>query len=206
MHRTDKYLQHSWIISLVSPNCWVFIYKLSGCGFGSRCSHLNLRYPLVLSKEFLCIQTTIECRLTLKRVRDIIRTYSQMHSTDKYSQYSLIVCPVWLNGWVFVYELSGCEFESRCRAMFINKLSILVKKSWSDGFGFSEETWRVLFQSMFSISFSKAFGSELWNDLFSFTLCSWTPVSCPRTSRNWVRWSKIEVAIFPEMILLGALL
>ena len=22
--------------------------------------------------------------------------------------------PVWLNGWVFVYELSGCEFESRC--------------------------------------------------------------------------------------------
>ena len=22
--------------------------------------------------------------------------------------------PVWLNGWVFVYELSGCRFESRC--------------------------------------------------------------------------------------------
>ena len=22
--------------------------------------------------------------------------------------------PVWLNGWVFVYELSGCGFESRC--------------------------------------------------------------------------------------------
>ena len=22
--------------------------------------------------------------------------------------------PVWLNGWVFIYELSGCGFESRC--------------------------------------------------------------------------------------------
>ena len=31
---------------------------------------------LVLSKEFLDIQTTIECRFTLKRVRDMIRTHS----------------------------------------------------------------------------------------------------------------------------------
>ena len=27
---------------------------------------------------------TIECGFTLKRVRDMIRTYSQMHRTDKY--------------------------------------------------------------------------------------------------------------------------
>ena len=32
-----------------------------------------------LSKEFLDIQATIECRFTLKCVRDMIRTYSQMH-------------------------------------------------------------------------------------------------------------------------------
>ena len=25
-----------------------------------------------------------------------------------------IVWPVWLNGWVFIYELSGCGFESSC--------------------------------------------------------------------------------------------
>ena len=37
-----------------------------------------------------------------------------MHRTDKYSQHSSTIWPVWLNGWVFVYELSGCEFESRC--------------------------------------------------------------------------------------------
>ena len=35
-----------------------------------------------------------------------------MHHTDKYSQHSSIIWPVWLNGWVFVYKLSGCGFES----------------------------------------------------------------------------------------------
>ena len=66
------------------------------------------------SKEFLDIQATIECGFTLKRVRDMIKTYSQMHRTDKYSQHSSIIWPAWLNGWVFVYELSGCGFESSC--------------------------------------------------------------------------------------------
>ena len=49
-------------------------------------------------KEFLDIQATIECGFTLKRVRDMTRTYSQMHRTDKYSQHSSIIWPVWLNG------------------------------------------------------------------------------------------------------------
>ena len=37
-----------------------------------------------------------------------------MHHTDKYSQHSSIIWLVWLNGWVFVYELCGCGFESSC--------------------------------------------------------------------------------------------
>ena len=45
------------------------------------------------SKEFLDIQATIECGFTLKRVRDMIKTYSQMHRTDKYSQHSSIIWP-----------------------------------------------------------------------------------------------------------------
>ena len=44
------------------------------------------------------IQATIECGFTLKRVRDMIKTYSQMHRTDKYSQHSSIIWPAWLNG------------------------------------------------------------------------------------------------------------
>ena len=39
---------------------------------------------------------------------------SQMDRTDKYSQHSSIIWPIWLNGWVFVYELSGCGLKSRC--------------------------------------------------------------------------------------------
>ena len=63
------------------------LYEVSGCGFESSST-----------KEFLDIQATIECGFTLKRVRDMIRTYSQMHRTDKYSQHSSIIWPVWLNG------------------------------------------------------------------------------------------------------------
>ena len=66
------------------------------------------------SESTIDIQATIECGFTLKRVRDMIITYSQMHRTDKFSQHSSIIWPAWLNGWVFVYELSGCGFESSC--------------------------------------------------------------------------------------------
>ena len=52
----------------------------------------------VLSKEFFDIQATIECRLTLKRVREMIRKYSQINHADKYSHHSSIISPVWLNG------------------------------------------------------------------------------------------------------------
>ena len=62
---------------------------------------------LVSSKEFLDIQATIEYGFTLKRVQDMVRTYSQLHRTDKYSEHSSIIRSVWPNGCVFVYEQSG---------------------------------------------------------------------------------------------------
>ena len=68
----------------------------------------------VLSKESLDIQATIECGFALKCVHDMIRTYSQTHHTDKCSQHSSIIWPVWRNSWVFVYVPSGCGFESCC--------------------------------------------------------------------------------------------
>ena len=37
-----------------------------------------------------------------------------MHRIDKYSEHGSIVWPVWPNGSVFVYELSGSGFESSC--------------------------------------------------------------------------------------------
>ena len=72
-----NYSRHRSIIWPVWPNGWVFVYELSGCGFESSCSHLNLDFAPASSKDFLDIQGTIECRFTLKRVLDMIRTYSQ---------------------------------------------------------------------------------------------------------------------------------
>ena len=51
-----------------------------------------------LEIQFLDIQTTIECGFTLKRVPDMIRTYSQTHRTDKYSKHSSTIWSVWLHG------------------------------------------------------------------------------------------------------------
>ena len=66
---------------------------------------------------------------TLKRVRDMTRTYSQVHRTDKYSQHSSINCSIWPNGLVFVYELSGCGLESSCshkESFFYNGITKLT--------------------------------------------------------------------------------
>ena len=52
----------------------------------------------VSSEEFLEIQATIECGFTMKRVRDMIRAYSQMHRIDKYSQQNSIIWSVSING------------------------------------------------------------------------------------------------------------
>ena len=71
------------------------------------------------SNEFLDIQATVDCGFTLKLVRDMIKTYNQLRHTDKYSQHSSIICPVWPNGLVFIYELSGCGFESRCSPLIL---------------------------------------------------------------------------------------
>ena len=72
MHGTDKYSQYSSIIWPVSLNPCVFVYELSGYGFESRRSHLTFRLLPAPRKELLVIQTSIECRLSLKRVGERI--------------------------------------------------------------------------------------------------------------------------------------
>ena len=71
-------------------------------------------WHLLGARSSLTFRQTWECRFTLKLVRDMIIIYSQTHQTDKYSHHSSIIWLIWLNDWVFVYELSGCGFASRC--------------------------------------------------------------------------------------------
>ena len=74
-----------------------------------------------LNKEFLDIQANYRVLIHSELVRDMIITYSQMHRTDNYSQHISVVWPVWLNGWVFVYQLTGCGFESHWYHLNLNK-------------------------------------------------------------------------------------
>ena len=48
----------------------------------------------LLRKEFLDIQATIECGLTLKRARDMIKSYGAMHRADNDLQHGTIFWPV----------------------------------------------------------------------------------------------------------------
>ena len=62
----------------------LFECPLSGCGFASSSSH-NFRFCSCFKQEFLDIQATIECGLTLKRVRDVIITHSQLFNSCIYN-------------------------------------------------------------------------------------------------------------------------
>ena len=89
----------------------------------------SLNPTLTLNPNYLVWFFVIKC-FTLKLVRDIIKTYSQMHRIDNSSQHSSIIWPVGLNGWVFVYERNGCGFQSCCCHLnhwqkFLKKLSTL---------------------------------------------------------------------------------
>ena len=70
------------------------------------------------------------------------RTYSQMHRTDKYSQHSTIILPVWLNGRVFVYELSGCGFESS-----FSHLNFRFRACFQQGVPWHSDNYRVWIHS-----------------------------------------------------------
>ena len=70
----------------------------------------------------------------------MIRTYSQMHRTDKYSQHSSIIWPVWPNGWVFLYKQSGFGFESSCSHLVYLRLALKFEEYFL-------ESWKLLKKS-----------------------------------------------------------
>ena len=76
----------------------------------------------------------------------MIRTYGQMHRTDKYSQHSSIIWSLCLNGWVFVYKLSGCGFEYSCSHLvdgFFKDFNIANQQSRRKAFWSSNITFWI---------------------------------------------------------------
>ena len=85
-------IQPNWL------NDWVFVYKLSSCGFESCCSYWKI----------LCFD--------IDRYFWNFSNYNGIRSHHQLSQATntLTIQPNWLNDWVFVYKLSSCGFESCC--------------------------------------------------------------------------------------------
>ena len=115
---------------LQAVTLWRSSALVSTTSFSLKTSHiwislLSLKlqiWCLLPARSSLTSRQTVECAFTLKLVRDMIITYSQMHCTDKYSQHSSMIWLAWLNGWVFVYELSCCGFESRCCQLILTNI------------------------------------------------------------------------------------
>ena len=60
----------------------------------------------------------------------MIRTYSQMRRTDKYSQHSPLIWPVWLNGWVIVYELTLQKEQHWLNLLTPNQCKGFQRNKW----------------------------------------------------------------------------
>ena len=53
------------------------------------------------------------------RLNDCNGTRTHNHLVRKRTLNHLAKLAIWLNGWMFVYELSGCGFESRCSHSYL---------------------------------------------------------------------------------------
>ena len=136
----------------------------------------------------------------------MIKTQSQMHRTDKYSKHSSIIRPVWLINWVFIYELSGCGFESSCRHLnFRDRACFEQGVSWH----YETYTWHdEAFQNStrhtnsdkltccHQILFFHAFVFVFCHLLFAKRICKTIPVQSQQfwIYRDWFFLGNIRLA------------
>ena len=79
-----------------------------------------------------------------------------------------VIWPVWLNGWVFVYELSGCGFESSC-----SHLNFRFRACFKQGVPWHSGNYRVWIHSEM----------RAWHDLLGFKY--YTSFFTPNTTQHW---------------------
>ena len=127
------------------------IGSLSDCNWTRTHNHLLRKRTLlpVLSKEFRDIQTAIEFLFTLKRVRDMIRTCSQMQSTNNDTQHRSVSWPVWLNGWIHSETgTAHCKNKQMYRTDKFSKHHSIIWPIWLYGSLRTKWLWvRVPLQS-----------------------------------------------------------
>ena len=136
-----------------------------------------------LIKDFPDIQATIECGFTLKRVRNMIRTYSQIHHTYKYSEHSSIIWSLWPNDLVFVYKIIDYGFQSTC-----SPFNFRFRACYKQGISFHSGNYRVSIHSETHTWHDKNIQSNASTDKYS----EHSSFIWPVCSKGWVfvyEWS-----------------
>ena len=99
----------------------------------------------IFKKELLDIQATH----TLKHVCDMIKTYSQMYRTDKYSQHSSIIWLVWLNSQSVCLRTKWLSVPVPLQSLKYTKLqnfhSTKIKKTWLQNIW---KHWKLIWKSI----------------------------------------------------------
>ena len=111
-----------------------------------------------------------------------------MHRTDKFWQHSSIIWPVWLNGWVIGYQLSGFRVETRCSLLNFRLNACFEQEvSWNSG------NYRVWIHSKTRTWHDKNIQSNAPHKYVLTTQLShlgslpkWSSV-CLRTKWSWLR-------------------
>ena len=116
---------------------WLYVLIMSRRSESTLYSCLNVRELFARSRRVM-----FEAPNGWVFVRDMIRTYSQLHRTDKYSEYSSIIWSIWPNDWVFVYELSGSGFKSSC-----SHLNLRLHAWFEQGLPWNSGNYRVWIHS-----------------------------------------------------------
>ena len=143
---------------LIWPICvtgWVFAYELSRCRFDSSCSPLNFRIWSFFEKAVSWHSGN--CRIWINSETHTWndKNIKSKSTVQKSTQNSSITWRVWINCWVFDYDLSGFGFESS-----YTHLNFRFPTCFEQGFYWHSGNYRVWFHSDTGTSHDKNIQSK----------------------------------------------
>ena len=96
------------------------IWSLSDCNWTRTHNHLVRKRTLNhLAKKAIFFFFFNDWAVLWVLICTVHLTVYSYHVTYWFQSQSTLDRPVWLNSWVFVYELSGCEFGSSCSHLLV---------------------------------------------------------------------------------------
>ena len=112
-HTINELIIFVYLYWFIKHNGNVYLYKKPWLLVSTAVSYCSRSWPF----KFMIVYRLVNFRISWKQSAKNNPTFYlniqiQMHRRDKYLQQGTIIWSVWLNSWVFVYELSGCGFES----------------------------------------------------------------------------------------------